>query len=208
MEEPFPSQKKDTWQKKLLWIGLGIFVLVLLSIVVLSVSLGEGGATAPTSCTFTHKTSLVNSMTDQESKILTVSLYGEGESSDCTTDVRLDITNFDISPPENIQKASIVAHQTTQVIWVLSPKNQGKFSYVVSFPDSQALTPDESTVKVTNGVGFPAWVTSVLAPAAATVLGPLLTVPYWIDKYSSWTKKRKGKQRTQVGRIRRRSKKR
>jgi hypothetical protein len=145
-------------------------------------------------------------MTDQESHILTVSLYGESEN--CTVNVQLDITNFDMSPSENIQQASVVFDQTTQVVWVLSPKSQGKFSYAVSFPGSQTSGVDESAVEVTNDVGFPAWITSVLAPVAVLVFGPLLTVPYWIDKCSVWIKKREGKQKTQVGKTRKRARKR
>jgi hypothetical protein len=36
--------------------------------------------------------------------------------------------------------------------------------------------------------GLPAWTTEVLAPLAVVILGPLLTVPYWLDKYSAWAK--------------------
>jgi hypothetical protein len=120
---------------------------------------------------------------------LTVSFYGK--FGFCTTDVQLAIINFDISPPETLQKASILKNQTTQVIWVLKPKSQGKFSYAVFFPDDQTRSPDVSTVTVTNDIGLPAWVTSILVPVAVAALGPLLTVPYWIDKYSAWIKKRK-----------------
>lgn len=209
MENPPPPQKGSTWQKELLWIGLGIFILTILSLCGPSFF---PVVVVPTSgrlpCTFKHTTSFANSLTDQESKILTVSLYGENE--DCTTDVRFDITNFVISPSENVQKASILFHQTTQVIWVLHPESQGKFSYAVSFPGSQTLGIDESTITVTNDIGFPSWITSVLAPLAALIFGPLLTVPYWIDKCSTWIKKGKGKgkQKTQVRKTRIRAKKR
>lgn len=205
MEDLSPPQPKITWQKRLFWIGLIIFIVTILVICSFSF-LGIHNEAPSPSCIFTHKVSFVPSMTDQESHILTVSLYGE--SGHCTVNVQLDITNFDMSPSENIQQASVDADQTTQVVWVLSPKSQGTFSYAVSFPGSQTLGVDESTVEVTNDVGFPAWITSVLAPAAVAVLGPLLTVPYWIDKYSEWIKKRKGKQKASVAKKRKRVKRR
>jgi hypothetical protein len=206
MEESFPSRKKSTWRKILLWIGLEIFITSVIFVFTYRLYLSPSKGIPR--CSFTHTTSFVNSMTDQESKILTVSFYGENE--DCTTHVQLDITNFDISPSENVQDVSILVHQKTQIKWVLYPKSQGKFSYVVSFPDpdSQALSTDESTVTVTNAVGLPAWVTSNFGPLALLVFGPMLTVPYWIDKCSTWIKKRKGKQKSQAGKTRRRTKKR
>lgn len=199
MEELFPPQKRSTWQEKPCWIGPVIsFVTVALCSPMFIVK--------TTPCKFKHKMSFVTSMTDQESKILTVSLYREEVY--CTADVRLDITNFNISPPENVQTAGVAAHQTTQVIWVLRPKSQGTFSYAVSFPGSQTVEIDTSTVTVTNDIDLPAWVTSILVPVAVAALGAFLTVPYWIDKCSAWIKERKGERKTQAERIRKRGRKR
>src|ERR1700692_2444006 len=113
MEETFPGRKKNTWQKKLLWIGRVIFISSVLFICTYLFTYRPGGRSARPHCSFTHTTSFVNSMTDQESKILTVSFYGEDK--DCTTHVQLDVTNFDISPSENVQEVSILAHQKTQI---------------------------------------------------------------------------------------------
>jgi hypothetical protein len=121
MEESFPSPKRSTWQKKLLWLGLGIFLLSVLFTCNYRIPIS-----APPPCRFTHKTSFAGSMTDQESKTLTVSFYGE--NFDCKTHVQLAIVNFDISPSDNVQEVSILGQQTTQIKWVLHPKSQGKFS--------------------------------------------------------------------------------
>jgi hypothetical protein len=209
MGESLPS-RKSTWQKKLLWVGLVLTVIclcVLCFVLQVPQPLSPPPPSSPPCSTFKYKKSFVGSMTDHESKILTVSLYG-GNQDGCTASVQLAITNFDISPPETVQAVRLFANQTTQVVWVLSPKSQGNFSYVVTFPGSQNQSPDGSTVKVTNDVGLPAWVTSVLVPLAVAVLGPLLTVPYWIDKCAAWIKKRKRKPTTRVRNIRKKAKRR
>lgn len=191
MKDLFSSRQKIIWQDILAWIGLLFFIVVIIGFIFYPIS----AANHPP-CIFTHKTSFVSSMTDQESRILTVTVTGK--KGICNIQVQLAITNFDISPSTNIQQITVGLDQTKQIIWILHPKSQGTFSYAISFPGSQISGNDESTIAVTNDVGFSAWFTNTFFPAAIFALGPMLTIPYWISLYSEWAKTRKKKRKPAV----------
>ncbi len=189
------STRKMSWQKKLFWVGSGIFFvsIVFLCVIINFSTLKSASQTQNTGCNFTFTQSLAGIMNDQESKILTVTLQGQNLS--CTTRVRLAVTDFDTDPPDHTQNATIIAHQKTKVVWVLKPKSQGNFSYFISFPDKLTQSA-EGSVTVNNAIGLPAW-TTFLAPVAVVILGPMLTIPYWFEKGSTWLKKRKVTQKPQ-----------
>lgn len=131
-------------------------------------------------------------MSVSESQVLSASLYNRSEK-DCKVSVSIDAPNFTTSS-ERKQTYNIAKSETTQFKWVLSPVKPGTYNVMalVTTGDDVAEKVESKDVgiSVTNVFGLQANQASLLSVVSAT-FGPILTLPYWLDKWQ----KRKDKEK-------------
>jgi hypothetical protein len=102
---------------------------------------------------------------------------------DCRSEIELRAPGFDISPQKESQVITLASASGGSVSWILTPRKTGSFEISVSdIFDTKIFG---ITVKTMFGL------TSAQAKAASAVgglMGPMLTLPWWIDKF--WSRKK------------------
>ncbi|MGK7913570.1 MAG: hypothetical protein AB4050_19115 [Synechococcus sp.] len=103
----------------------------------------------------------------------------------------LDAPNFTTSV-EPIQTFSIAPLDATEFNWVVTPDKPGTYSVVVSIITSEdfpeLIASKNVGISVTNIIGLQASHISLIS-IVSTAFGPILTVPFWLEKYQKRKKK-------------------
>ncbi len=119
-------------------------------------------------------------MSVRESHPLVVNVVRE-EGPPCESTVEVSATNFEFSPGELHRTIMLDAGRFRDTAtWVMSPKQTGEYTIVVNTgADVQTFG-----VVVTNVLGFRAKPAQIIT-YVGSVLGPMLTVPWWLDRIKS-----------------------
>ncbi len=120
-------------------------------------------------------------MTDRESQALTIDLHNEN-NIDCTTDVAVHAPDFRTSPLENTLTVEVPAGSRTQLVWILSPRRSGTYQVAVAVGGEAELI----GLSVTNVLGLTVAQAQIVS-LFGTILGPMLTLPWWIG----WWRRRR-----------------
>lgn len=124
-------------------------------------------------------------MSEKESQVLTAVVANRYNTGLCEATLRLAAPDFTVSPAESIpQVAALQPGQQAALTWILSPRATGSYALVVS-DSGQSET---LGVVVTTVLGFTA-AQAQLFSLLATFMGPLLTFPYWFER---WEQRRAG----------------
>lgn len=113
-----------------------------------------------------------DTISEQENAELIVSLSTDSDIG-CRDTVSLDAPNFSANSTERITSLS-PAEKTSDVRWILAPRKTGNFKAAVTTEE------DYEAIGITVKKEFP-W--AQLLSGMGTVLGPMLTVPWWLDKW-------------------------
>jgi hypothetical protein len=122
-------------------------------------------------------------MTEDESQALIVILTNQGDQV-CRARVTLSAPDFAVGPAPTNPLVSAPPGEE-EVVWILSPHRAGTFQVAVTVNQASTIL----GVTVTNILGLTVWQARVLA-ALGYVLGPMLTVPWWYEKWQERKKLR------------------
>ena len=127
-------------------------------------------------------------MSENDSQTITVVLSNHGAEI-CEQSVAINAPNFEISPAESTQLISIPPGiGTAQTGWVLTPKKQGTFEIVIRIGAEMQIV----GLSVTNVLGLTPLQAQLLS-SAGSVLGPMLTLPWWYERWQKRQEKQKPK---------------
>jgi len=117
-------------------------------------------------------------MSERESQVLTV-VVSSASNQACTVTLELQALNFDFSPTEPRRTLTLTpAQPTVESAWIISPKTSGRFEIGVSTGIDYRIV----GIAVTSVLGLSSRQAEVLKYVAG-LLGPMLTVPWWYEKW-------------------------
>jgi hypothetical protein len=129
-------------------------------------------------------------MSVSESQKLTATFINQGQEK-CRVSIALDAPNFTTSG-EKKQTFSIAQYASTEFNWVLSSDKPGTYTVIVSISTgddaAEIIDSKDVGISVTNVFGLQASQASLLSILSAA-FGPILTVPFWLDKWQKRTGK-------------------
>jgi hypothetical protein len=138
-------------------------------------------------CVFTNPNLGSHVMSDNESQAIEIKFINE-TGKKCSKNIEIYAPNFDISPSEQKQTLSLQADQTSASIsWILTPRKTGDFEIVFYVSDGSILV---LGVNVTNFLGLKASTMQFLS-WIGTALGPMLSIPWWYEKFMGTKKKKR-----------------
>ncbi|MFZ0546771.1 MAG: hypothetical protein WAM60_15095 [Candidatus Promineifilaceae bacterium] len=127
-------------------------------------------------------------MTEKESQTLKVVLANLTGLATCDTTVRLAALDFELAPATTERAVSLETDgKPVTLIWVMKPRETGSFELAVTAGNVTEIL----GVVVTNVLGLTAVQIQVLS-YLSTLLGPMLTAPWW---YEHWQKRKKEKEK-------------
>ena len=97
---------------------------------------------------------------------------------DCQTTLSLHAPGFDAAPPKVEQIINLKPNGQGSLSWILTPRRAGIYDIAVS----DGLNTKVFGISVTNMLGLSA-VQAKLASGLGTLFGPMLTVPWWWDRF-------------------------
>ena len=121
-------------------------------------------------------------LSENKSQAILVKAKNESDE-DCQSAISLRSPGFDISPAKEEQSITLKSKQEGSVSWIISPRKTGSYEIAVS----DSLNTKIFGVNVTNMFGLSA-VQAKTASFLGTLFGPMLTIPWWWEK---WFQKRK-----------------
>lgn len=124
-------------------------------------------------------------MTESETQALEITLRLPADDA-CTVGVSLLAPNFTTTPAETTRLVTIPAGGEVDVAWIISPQEIGTFELVI-IVDERSETVG---ITVTNTLGFTAAQVQILS-LIGTFLGPILTAPWWYDRWKERQKEKK-----------------
>ena len=143
-------------------------------------------------------------MSEAESQVLTVVLSNDGlpgsfqktfgdnsRPSACEATMTLAAPDFNLGPPETSQTIRFPpGKDSARPTWVLSPKKAGTFRVVVSL-ESATSERDAAQIGITvhTVLGLTPMQAELLS-RVGSVLGPMLTIPWWASIISKWRARR------------------
>ena len=116
-------------------------------------------------------------ISENKSQALVIS-SSNGVDEDCETTLSLQAPGFDISPPKTDQIIKLQANSDGSLSWILTPRRAGIYEIAVS----DGLDTKVFGISVKNMLGLSA-VQAKLASGLGTLFGPMLTVPWWWDRF-------------------------
>lgn len=118
-------------------------------------------------------------MSEDREQTLTVTVGNQFNSSTCVVIVELTALRFDISPTTLVRtSAELALGETESFIWLIAPTRTGEHTIIVMANEElQTLG-----VTVRTWLGLTAGQARV-ASFVATLLGPLLSVPWWLERW-------------------------
>ena len=127
----------------------------------------------------------------QETQAVTVVLASASVET-CQVTVTLNAPNFDLSPPDPRQLVAVGPGQRAEIAWILSPEEVGTFDLILTIGGAITIL----GVTVTNALGLTAGQLQILS-ALSTILGPMLTVPWWFEQWQKWRAQKRERQEAQ-----------
>ncbi len=121
-------------------------------------------------------------MSLKESQILKV-ILASNSMTECQTTVRVQAPNFESGDAYWMRTVTLPPMaKEIELLWVLVPKDLGTHKIFVSV-ENVALSNIQLGVTVTNILGLDAFWLQI-AVIVGLVLGPLLSIPWWLDRFS------------------------
>jgi hypothetical protein len=120
-------------------------------------------------------------MTQSKSQAVVIKTKNTGNKK-CATYLSLRAPGFDLRPPREEQAISLPPKTDGAISWIISPRQTGTYDMTVS----DVINTKIFGVTVTNVYGLTAPQAKALS-SAASLFGPMLTVPWWLD----WWRRRK-----------------
>lgn len=134
------------------------------------------GEDAPPSCLWqVHTPERV--MAENKSQSIVVETKNTAKKS-CETYLSLRAPSFDMSPARDEQKVVLPPGEKGSLSWILTPRKTGVYDLSVS----DILHTKIFGITVTNVFGLSAAQAKIFS-MLGTLLGPMLTVPWWVDKW-------------------------
>jgi hypothetical protein len=115
-------------------------------------------------------------MTQNTSQAILVKVRNPAETA-CESTLALRAPTFDISPAREEQKITLAAGSSGSLSWILTPRRTGVFQIAVS----DVLNTQILGITVKDEYGLTAVQAKLLA-FVGTLFGPMLTVPWWLDR--------------------------
>jgi len=115
-------------------------------------------------------------ISEQKSQAIVINIKNTAGSA-CQSNLTLTAPGFDVSPSSNERSMDLKSKSKGSLAWILTPRNAGDYEITVS----DMLNTKVTGVTVTNIFGL----TSLQAQIASifgTLFGPMLTIPWWMDK--------------------------
>ena len=97
--------------------------------------------------------------------------------ADCQSEVTLLAPGFDISPRKEEQIITAKANSRGSIVWIVTPDEAGEYEIAVTDGVDTVVT----GVTVTNLFGLTAVQIQMLA-VVGSILGPMLSIPWWLDR--------------------------
>ncbi len=117
-------------------------------------------------------------VSENENVSLDVTVSAPADVEECSDEVSLQAPSFDTSSElkQRVKVSRSIRENDENAHWPLAPEKSGTYNLEVkSREDFEAVE-----VNVTNALGLSPR-TTLLFSVANIVLGPLLTVPYWLE---------------------------
>jgi hypothetical protein len=151
-------------------------------------SFSQGESDQPGNCRNIIRTVSLSKrvMTEKESQTLRVVVANRDGVGICETAVRLISPDFEVAPAATERLVALEpGGDPVTLLWILKPKETGSFEIVLTAGDQTQVL----GIVVTNVLGFTAVQVQLLS-YLSTFLGPMLTAPWW---YERWEKRQKAK---------------
>src|SRR3989344_5183732 len=120
---------------------------------------------------------------ENKSQSVVIKVINQYDSEECESIISLRAPGFDVSPVKEEQKISLKPKTEGSLSWIISPRKTGTYEIAVSDPLNSKIF----GINATNMFGLSA-VQAKSASFLGTIFGPMLTVPWWWEK---WFQKRK-----------------
>jgi hypothetical protein len=133
-------------------------------------------------------------MAEGESQVLAVTLENTATES-CEVRAMINAANFVVQPSEEFRTSvPPVGKGTTQLAWSIAPQTKGEQQLVISIASGLEARQARVSILVTDVWGFKPRVAQFFS-LLGVVMGPMLTVPYWYEKWRSREERRKAQPR-------------
>lgn len=137
-------------------------------------------------------------ISENESVLVTVTLTNRLPEK-CEAEVKIYISDFDISPPQASQSVEFSSDQErANVLWSIRPRKGGEFQLATLVVQERVETVG---IIVTNFLGFTPFQAQILS-IMGSALGPVLTVPWWYERWKERRRKKKPSKRKRREKIR------
>lgn len=138
-------------------------------------------------CKFSNTDLGSYTMSDTESQSIQIQFINT-TGRECSKTIEIYAPNFDIYPHDNKQTLTLQSNQTAAgIIWVLTPRKTGDFEIILSVSDGTILL---LNISVTNFLGLNTFSVQLLS-WIGTLFGPMLSVPWWYEKFKESKKAEK-----------------
>jgi hypothetical protein len=127
-------------------------------------------------------------MTQNTSQAILVKVSNPADR-ECQSTIALRAPGFEISPMREEQKIALAAGGAGSLSWIVTPRRTGTFQIAVS----DILNTQILGVTVKDEYGLTAVQAKLLA-LVGSILGPMLTVPWWVDRLNLRKPKREAQQ--------------
>ncbi len=122
-------------------------------------------------------------MAENKTQAVSISVNNSAEKP-CETYLSLRAPNFDLSPSKEEQKITLPSKGKGSLSWIMTPRKTGTFDLAVS----DVINTQVFGITVTNMFGLTAAQAKIFS-MLSTLCGPMLTVPWWVEKWMQRKKK-------------------
>ena len=134
-------------------------------------------------------------MSEDKTQAVVVSATNSNDTP-CESTLAMRAPNFDLSPSKEEQKLTVPVGGSGSVSWILTPRKTGTFEISVS----DILNTKIIGVTVTTLFGFSATQAKVVS-IFGSLFGPMLTVPWWFERWWNKRKQKSGEQKEEPPKI-------
>ncbi|MGK7893150.1 MAG: hypothetical protein AB4372_05835 [Xenococcus sp. (in: cyanobacteria)] len=131
-------------------------------------------------------------MSENDSLGLRTSLHNSDKNKNCEVVVSLNAQNFQINPDEPDRIINLPPLKNGSISWILSPRDNGLFAVAVSTESTSQIV----GIKVTDGIiGL---LSEPFASRIGYILGPMMTIPWWLERWEKWKQQKQNKNKSPV----------
>lgn len=123
-------------------------------------------------------------MAENKSQAILVQVKNTDKKKKCSTMLSLHSPGFDTSPPKDSQSITLPPANKGSLSWIMTPRKTGTYEIAVS----DIINTQIFGVTVTNVFGLTTAQAKVFS-ILGSLFGPMLTVPWWIEKW--WVRRQK-----------------